>query len=576
MTDALLDLNHQVPESIRVWIEQRYYAKVNAQAALAEAIKDETLWIDTANHVALLSDHGVVHMRDVVRQILHVLDVVNGVLIPARSPDRLESVMKDYGALVACLHDIGMVDFSTFGRAMHPQFAAQAVFTTPFDEWIDMVWEANCGHFADELTAYEAAGALCVPAKLVLREMLALSMCHSKSKVPIALLNDPTQLRSLLQKVIKTNLYALYAQTGYSNQEAMRFYQEAEFERVAFAWLISEERGVQQLRDEIIDVLRALRCADALRQRGTVLRTSGNYELFVNQQTANLVVALRDQHENALLLELLDGGIGAGEANLASSELGHDGNLRISFQRGAFSDDTALNRAAKDAAHVVNDIQTDVINSFERGLSSNEASVPARGQIRAASRNAHDMRIHLESTDDNPAFVESVCQQLIRLAPEVAARVEIVPSLRYASALERDRYLASDDLNWELDQHVHFLQQIAHFGQKIDTIDPVNAFRYIKYTCLNTGERLIAAGAPSGFVYFPLEAGLWLVPLGGYQPIAVPPWRPLGNTGVIRGADRNADIVAQQTVQVLILPKDVYMRHWYRPFTVDELHMRLR
>ena len=124
MTNTLLD--RYVPEPIRAWIEERHYARVNAQATLAEAIKDDTLWIDTANHVALFSDHGVVHMRDVVRQILNVLDAINGVLIPARSPDRLESVMKGYGALVACLHDIGMADFSVFGRAMHPEFAAQA------------------------------------------------------------------------------------------------------------------------------------------------------------------------------------------------------------------------------------------------------------------------------------------------------------------------------------------------------------------------------------------------------------------------------------------------------------------
>jgi hypothetical protein len=570
MTDTLL--NRYIPEPIRAWIEERYYARVNAQATLDEAIKDETLWIDTANHVALFSDHGVVHMRDVMRQILNVLDAVNGVLIPAQSPNRLESVMKGYGALVACLHDIGMADFSAFGRAMHPEFAAQAVFTAPFDDWIDRVWETHCGTLADELVALEAAGALCVPAKLALREMLALSMCHSKSKVPIALLNDPGRLKLLLQQVIQTNLQVLYAQhqkpdvlqTAQSGPESMRLYQQADFERVAFAWLTTEQGPMQRLRDEMFDVLRALRCADALRQRGTVLRTSGSYELFVNQQTANLVVALRDQHDNALLLELPGGGIGAGEANLASSELGHDGNLRISFQRGAFADTAAFNRAIADAVLVVNDIQADVISSFERGLTPGEV------------QQSRDIRIHLENTDDNPAFVEAVCEHLIHLAPEIAARVEIVPSLRYASALERDRYLASDDLNWDLDQRLNFLQQIADSGQKIDAIDPINAFRHIKQARLTSGEKLIEANAPSGFVYFPLEAGLWVMPLGGYQTIAVQPWRPLGNTGVIRGADRNADIAAQQAVRVLILPKDVYLRHWYRPFTVDELQTRLR
>lgn len=557
-------LDCYVPEPIRVWIEQRYYAKVNAQAVLDQAVKDPTLWIDPANHVALFSDHGVVHMRDVMHQILGVLDTINGVLVPHRPPERLEATMKGYGALVACLHDIGMADFSAFGRAMHPEFAAQAVFTAGFDGWIDRVWSANCGQLASTLTHFANSGVLHAPPIVVLRELLALSMCHSKRKVPIERLNDPAALRALMQATITTDLHALYAKDAtttvlpaMARADLQRFYAPADYGQVAFAWLTSAQPAVQQLRDEVLDVLRALRCADALRQRGTVLRTSGTYELFINQQTANLVVALRDKQEHALLLELQGGGIGAGEANLSSSELRRYGHLRISFQRGSFATAFAFEHAVKDAVHVVHDIQADVINSFAQN-----SATPM-------------MRIQLESTDDNPAFVEAVCQQLKQRAPDVAPRVEIVPSLRHASVLERDRYLVYDDLDWHEDRRMQFLQHIAQAGQKIENIDLVDAFHHTKLAQLQPGDVLIAAGTPSGFVYFPLDEGLWVKPLGGYQPIAVLPWRPLGNTGVIRGADRNADVIAQQVVQVLILPKDVYLRHWYRPFTIDELRARL-
>ena len=59
--------------------------------------------------MALYADHGVVHARDVARQLLQVLDIADGRLIPARTPDRL-GWMKAYGVLLACLHDIGMID----------------------------------------------------------------------------------------------------------------------------------------------------------------------------------------------------------------------------------------------------------------------------------------------------------------------------------------------------------------------------------------------------------------------------------------------------------------------------------
>jgi hypothetical protein len=46
---------------------------------------------------------------------------------------------------------------------------------------------------------------------------------------------------------------------------------------------------------------------------------------------------------------------------------------------------------------------------------------------------------------------------------------------------------------------------------------------------------------------------------------------PIGNTGVIRGATRNAGVVTGQDVSLLIIPKDVYLRHWYMPYTHEEL-----
>ena len=82
---------------------------------------------------------------------------------------------------------------------------------------------------------------------------------------------------------------------------------------------------------------------------------------------------------------------------------------------------------------------------------------------------------------------------------------------------------------------------------------------------------MIKAGAPSTFVYIPLGDGLKIVPLGGYQSFSVSAWMPLGNTGVIRGDVRNADVVAEKDVSLLMIPKEIYLRYWYAPYSPDEL-----
>ena len=83
-------LNQYLPENIRTYIEENYYAKVNQQADLDHAVFDETFLKDPISHVVLYTDHGVVHVRDVACNILVVLDTINGVLIPERKPRWLD------------------------------------------------------------------------------------------------------------------------------------------------------------------------------------------------------------------------------------------------------------------------------------------------------------------------------------------------------------------------------------------------------------------------------------------------------------------------------------------------------
>ena len=548
------ELDPYLCADVRREIEARYYARVNASARLERLINDPEFLRDPPGHAALWPDHGVVHVRDVAHQVLRVLDVVRGVLVPQRSPARFY-FMQAYGVLAAYVHDIGMFDFSPFGRAMHPEFAAQAVMGPEFDDLIAAIQAENCGGIAQRVVGLARRGTFREPPGIVLRQMMAMAMCHSKSKVPVELLNAPRKLSRLMQCALTSDLQDLYRQ---QQVEQGQLSTPGECAGASFSWLVFSDPAARQLAGDVIDTLRALRAADSLRQRGTVLKTSGNYEIMVDRIAANAIWALRLGQERLFLLQS-DNPVAAGEANIASSALEPDGSLRIGFHRGAFLEQGAVRRAARNAAFVVNDVQRDVIESFRR-------PGPLDGL-----RNSEEIPILLEDTDDNLEFAELVHQELLHLNPGLSNPVRCVPSLHNATALEISRYLQSHNLDWNMDKRRELVERVAASGTKTQGMDLVQAFQDVRLIELAAGQVLIKANSPAAFVYIPLGDGLQVIPLGGYAPFPVRPWMPLGNTGVIRGAERNADIVAQAEVELLVIPQEVFLKYWHHPYTAEEL-----
>jgi hypothetical protein len=609
-------LDRYLPAPIRVWIEQTYYARINAQAQLEAALADPTFSSDPAAHLALFNDHGVVHVRDVAQQILRVLDHTHGALIARRERERLDGFMKSYGVLVAYLHDIGMIDFRPFGRAMHPEFASQAVFDPAFDHIVDAIWHSDCGGIASRLRGLAEAGALAQDPRLVLRELLAMANCHSKSKVPAAILNDDHLLREHMQQTIAEDLQVLYhryqveraraalaraaqdqrpateiAELSYALRRAQAALAEADqaselaatrhaslrrhyadLRRDAFHWLVSQEPRVRALAADVVDTLRVLRCADALRQRGSLLKTSGGYEIFVDQTSADVLFALRRGAEQ-LLLVALPVPIAAGESNVASSTLDHHGNLCISFHRGCFLRPEVVQRAASYAAYAVHDIQADVIDSFQplvtQAVSGAQTALPA-----------HTIQIFLEEVDDNLAFAGIVREQLYALNPQLRGRVHIVPRNQPGQPAaeptdEEARYAAASSLIWSRAEQRAAAARLARGGHTMAAVQLDTVFDQVRLIRLHAGETLVEAGTAARYVYIPLGEGLTVVPLGGYEPFAAPAWLPLGSTGVIRGAQRNASIYATRDLTLLVIPQAVYLNAWHRPYQRAELVARL-
>lgn len=566
----MAELDQWLSTEIRNAIEQRYYARVSEQARFESLVRDPTFLREGKTHVGLFADHGVVHVRDVAHQCLAVLGTVHGVLIPPRGPRRLAR-MHGYGVLLAYFHDIGMADFSAFGRAMHPEFAAQAVYAPELEDVVEAIWQENSGNLAWHLTQLASAGRLRVAPPVVLREMLALSFAHSKRKVTADALNDPARLRAIAQRTVATDLRILYseAQPAAAGEpwaapalatSCLACY--TDFAAQAFAWLIDPDPELKALAQDVIDVLRVLRCADALRQRGTVLRTSGGYEMFIDQRTAKALYGLRYGSDRLFVLEL-DDPFSIGEANLAAIELDATCDLRLEFHRGSFSSPAATARAVNGCARTVRDIQADVIGSFARADSS------------AGLKPAADMRIFFEETLDNPDFAEMVRQEIARYDPVTAERVVVAPVLQDAAPSERRRYLAAPPPAWGAEERATCLVQMARAGHPVEHMDAGQAFENVRMVTLKEGDVLIEAGAPSAFVYIPLDEGLVIFPLGGYRTVNAAPWLPLGVTGVIRGAERNATVVAERAARLLAIPRTVYMRFWHFAHTAAALRAAL-
>ena len=69
----------------------------------------------------------------------------------------------------------------------------------------------------------------------------------------------------------------------------------------------------------------------------------------------------------------------------------------------------------------------------------------------------------------------------------------------------------------------------------------------------------------------PLEPGARVEPVGGYRSEPLHPWLPIGVTGVVRGAERNAAVIAEADVDVLAIPAERYLADWFKPYTTDQL-----
>ena len=567
---GLTMLDDLLGPGVREYLEDRFWRPIEAQATLEALLDDPAFAADPGRHPAMFADHGIVHVRDVAIGLVRLLDTLDGVLLPHRPPPRRRFV-ETYGVAVAYLHDIGMVDMTRAGRRTHPHVAAQAAFGDAVGPLVDGLLAP--GPVRARLDEIAIQVPFATSLELVVREMLSLSAVHSKSAVPAALLDDRPALRRLAQRIAFTDLADVRAGGSLptaADDSPVRFDVNADGyddPSASFAWLSAASGPHAALADDVIDALRVLRAADVLRQRGTVLRTSGGFELSIDAATARAVCTLRPAGGDAAYVISYDDDRCAGEANIRVAFVTPQGHLRMAFHRGGFADGEAESRAAASVADVILDIQADVLPSL--------GGRPVDGDLSTPARSADDIRIQLERPDDRPLFADHVARAVADREPSLTRRIVLVADVEGAAPEERRRFYEASPVDAEGPEADEIVRELAEHGADTSTLDRVAAFSEVCRSTILPGEVLVAPGSPPSFVYVPTGPGLVVRPDGGYAPSPLHPWVPVGTTGVIRRAERNSAIVAEREVDVIMIPGDLYARAWLHPLGVDELVAQL-
>lgn len=561
-------LDPHMPVDLREQLEDSLWRPIEARSTLEVLQEDPGFLANPGSHPAMFADHGVVHVRDVATGLVHLMETMNGLFLPARPPERV-ALMQTLGVAMAYIHDVGMVDMTHVGRATHALYAAHIAFAPDVDALVDHL--LSPGPVRESLDEIERADPFGVSVDTVVREVLSLAVAHSKSKVPASVLADSIGLTRRMRSIIFTSMADHRVAAGGSVEEDLGAPSMPDGVKhpspvEAYAWLAASAGPKSDFVDDVVDTVRVLRAADVLRQRGSSLRTSGGFEVFFDARTGRAVCTLRPADGRSAYLVTYDSHRGAGEANINMAMVTHRGDLRIAFHRGSFLGDEAARHAAVSVADAILDIWADVGPSFE--------NVRARG-LPPPTRKSGDMKVHLLRPSDEPRFADLVAEILRARNPEQAHAVTVVHDIESAHPPERQRYEHARSIDPSGLLADSILRHVGEHGSDTTHVERSVAFSEMRSARIAAGEVLVAAGSFPAFVYIPLGTGLTVHPMHGYPSAEGHPWVPVGVTGAVRKAPRNGEIVAERDVEVLMIPSEEFVAAWLRPLESHQLRERL-
>lgn len=517
-------LDPWIEPQLRLLIEDRFWAPIERLTSLEAMVADPSFLLEPGAHLGLYSDHGPNHARDVALRAASISEWAIGTLVADRGPER-RSFITGVAVLLSLIHDVGMCVDPPVGRKLHAAYATQLVFCDSFADVLDQLLSSDAGRLASGVRAAGVDEAL---ARTVACEVLACALAHSKSTVPARLLDDRAGFRTQLQYVLSTDLAAQLDATD-----------RAVADDGSFAWL--DPAVAPRLADDVIDAVRIMRAADALRQRGTTLRTSAGFEVVLDGRTGQAAAVLRSRDRRSAYLLEVDSPIVVGEANIRGAEIDPH-RLEFQFHRGALATDEMSERVADCVAHVIDDIQLDILPTFP----------------------ATNFDIELVAPDDDPSFAERVRDAFVWRRPELRDRVVVANGVAVTSVVptfdwcRRGRSL-------DVEARPSVLANMVLHGMRLTRTSEV-MFADVVVVDVEPGDVIMSPGEAANFVIVPMGPGVAIAPLGGYQPMAVEPWIPVGTIGVLRGHARNSTVTADQSLEVLVIPDTAFLARWAEPF----------
>ena len=143
--------------------------------------------------------------------------------------------------------------------------------------------------------------------------------------------------------------------------------------------------------------------------------------------------------------------------------------------------------------------------------------------------------------------------------------------LENASPAERARYLEGIPIDAESDEAGEILDALETHGMRVVGIDRQRAFEDVRRVGVRRGRTARRGRIAARVRLRRCRVRLRIEQLGGYQDIAVPPWIPIGVTGVVRRAERNGTVVTTEPGEALMIPGELFAREWFRPYEQGEL-----
>jgi hypothetical protein len=250
----------------------------------------------------------------------------------------------------------------------------------------------------------------------------------------------------------------------------------------------------QAFAADVIDAARVVRMADAMRQRGTTLRTSAGNELLVDSRTGSATAVLRSNDRTAAFLARFDCPISVGESNLQFAALRSSHALRVAFHRGYFDTPEIEDNVARACVVAIDDIQRDVLEiMFDDTI-----------------------RIEIVEPGDNPAFALRVKEHLVGQSPYLEPRIDVV-----AATVDRAHPPAFDWRNrgTPFDPSLLPVAQAAlqRAGMHPQHCKHPELFRGVLQVKVARGEAIITAHEAPEYVVVALDHGLLAEPLGGVR-----------------------------------------------------------